>query len=392
MAADDRRRSNGSGNDPFLHEYFSRFGAPKRGADAPLSIAFLIGSTDISGGTYVILQHALEARRSGADVTIVHIYEHRPEFGAWHAALTELPLVALEDAADLEFDLVVATMWRTVYELPRLRCAHAVYFVQSIESRFYGGRPETWAPPLAALTYTFDLPVITIARWIQAYLAFEHQRPSFLVHNGIRKDLYTPIGPTAAPESESRLRVLVEGPVDVPMKNVEESIELARSGGADEIWLLTSSEIGEHHGVDRVFSRVPIEQTPAIYRSCSVLLKLSHVEGMYGPPLEMFHCGGTVITYDVTGHDEFVRDGVNGIVVPMYERSGVIEAIRTLRDRPDVLRELRHGALRTARGWPDWDQSSAAFFDTLRLIARQPAPDHTHTMLAIRGAGAELPW
>ncbi len=307
-------------SDPFLHEYFSRFGHPTVRPDAPLSIAFLIGSTDISGGTYVILQHALQAQRSGADVTIVHMYEHRPEYGAWHAALTELPLVALEDAADLEFDLVVATMWRTVYELPRLRCAHAVYFVQSVESRFYGGRPESWAPPLAALTYTFDLPVITIARWIQAYLAFEHRRPAFLVHNGIRKDLYTPIGPTAVPDSDSRLRVARRGTVDVPMKNVEESIELRALGGADEVWLLTSSEVPEHQGVDRVFSRVPIEQTPAIYRSCSVLLKLSHVEGMYGPPLEMFHCGGTVITYDVTGHDEFVHDGVNGIVVPMYDR------------------------------------------------------------------------
>jgi glycosyltransferase involved in cell wall biosynthesis len=264
--------------------------------------------------------------------------------------------------------------------------------VQSVESRFYGGTVDAWAPPLAALTYTFDLPVITIARWIQAYLAFEHRRPSFLVRNGIRKDVYTPIGPTLAPDTSTRLRVLVEGPLDIPMKNVEDSIELARAGGADEVWLLTSNELREQHGVDRVFSRVPIEQTPAIYRSCGVLLKLSHVEGMYGPPLEMFHCGGTVVTYDVTGHDEFVRDGVNGIVVPMYERSGVVEAIRSLRDRADLLRDLRHGALRTARGWPDWEESSADFFNTLRLIARRPAADHTHTMLAIRGAGVELPW
>jgi O-antigen biosynthesis protein len=390
MAATTPKPSNGSRRDPYLHDYFAKFSAPARGVGAPISIAFLIGSTDISGGTYVILQHALHARRQGAEVTIVHMYEHRPEYSAWHAALTELPLVSLEDAGDLEFDVVVATMWRTVYELPRLRCAHAVYFVQSVESRFYGNTPETWAPPMAALTYTFDLPVITIARWIQAYLAFEHDRPSFLVHNGIRKDLYTPIGPTAAPDASSRLRVLVEGPVDVPMKNVEESIELARSGGADDVWLLTSSDVHQHHGVDRVFSRVPIEQTPAIYRSCGVLLKLSHVEGMYGPPLEMFHCGGTVITYDVTGHDEFVRDGVNGIVVPMYDRSGVIEAVRTLRDRGDLLHELRHGALRTARAWPDWEQSSADFYDVLRLIARQPPRDHTHTMLAIRGAAVDL--
>jgi hypothetical protein len=384
-------RGNGASSDPFLHDYFSQFTAPSSGGPRP-SIAFLLGSTDISGGTYVILQHALHAQRSGADVTIIHMFEHRPEYGAWHDALTELPLVPLDEATDMEFDVVVATMWRTVYELPRLRCAHAVYFVQSVESRFYGGTVDAWAPPLAALTYTFDLPVITIARWIQAYLAFEHRRPSFLVRNGIRKDVYTPIGPTLAPDTSTRLRVLVEGPLDIPMKNVEDSIELARAGGADEVWLLTSNELREQHGVDRVFSRVPIEQTPAIYRSCGVLLKLSHVEGMYGPPLEMFHCGGTVVTYDVTGHDEFVRDGVNGIVVPMYERSGVVEAIRSLRDRADLLRDLRHGALRTARGWPDWEESSADFFNTLRLIARRPAADHTHTMLAIRGAGVELPW
>lgn len=389
---EERTRVGRSAGDPFLHEYFSRFAAPSRGADGPLSIAFLIGSTDISGGTYVILQHALYAKRQGADVTIVHMFEHQPEYGTWHEALQELPLLSLADAEDREFDVVVATMWRTVYELPRLRCRHAVYFVQSVESRFYGGTTDSWAPPLAALTYTFDLPVITIARWIQAYLAFEHRRPSFLVHNGIRKDVYTPVGPTVAPESGIRLRVLIEGPIEVPMKNVEDAVELARSGGADEIWLLTSSDLTELRGVDRVFSRVPIEQTPAIYRSCPVLLKLSHVEGMYGPPLEMFHCGGTVVTYDVTGSDEFVRDGVNGLVVPMYDRGAVIEAVRTLRDRSDLVRDLRHGALRTARAWPDWDQSSSDFFDTLRLVARQPAPDHTHTMLAIRGAASELPW
>jgi len=90
-------------------------------------------------------------------------------------------------------------------------------------------------------------------------------------------------------------------------KNVEKTIELCLQSDADEIWLLTSTEISEYPGVDKCFSRVAIEKTPEIYRSCDVLVKLSYVEGMFGPPLEMFHCGGTAIVYDVTGHDEYIK-------------------------------------------------------------------------------------
>lgn len=35
---------------------------------------------------------------------------------------------------------------------------------------------------------------------------------------------------------------------------------------------------------------------------------------MFGPPLEMFHCGGTSIVYDVTGHDEYIVHDKNGLV------------------------------------------------------------------------------
>ena len=72
------------------------------------------------------------------------------------------------------------------------------------------------------------------------------------------------------------------------IKNVPKTIEICRESEADEIWLLTSSAVDTYEGVDRVFSRLPIEDTAKVYRSCDVLVKLSLVEGMFGPPLEMF--------------------------------------------------------------------------------------------------------
>jgi hypothetical protein len=52
----------------------------------------------------------------------------------------------------------------------------------------------------------------------------------------------------------------------------------------------------------------------SVYRSCDDILKLSLVESMFGPPLEMFHCGGTAIVYNVTGHDEYIVHGRNALV------------------------------------------------------------------------------
>jgi len=188
----------------------------------------------------------------------------------------------------------------------------------------------------------------------------------------------------------SGLRVLVEGPVDVPMKHVPESVAIARAAGADEVWLLTSSAVDHFDGVDRVISRIPIEHTAAVYRSCDVLLKLSQVEGMYGPPLEMFHCGGTVVTYDVTGHDEYVEHERNGLVVAMGDEQGAVAALKRLSDDPALLRRLRFGALQTAATWPDWDRSSQRFWDLARLIARQHPTGDDAAMRSIAQGATEL--
>lgn len=373
--------------DPWLHHYYEQYRPQIFGNGDQLRIVVLLGSADISGGSYVIFQHAMYWKLHGADVTIATMVPHTSVGNHWHPALTELRFTSVEDLGDEVYDVVVATWWRTVYELPKVRARHALYFVQSEEARFYAVGDDQWAAPLAELTYRFDLPMVTIATWLQAFLAFEHGRPSFLARNGVDKNRYQPFGPVVAARPAEGLRVLVEGPIDAPMKNVPDSVELARKGGADEVWLMTSSPVSEFPGVDRVLSRVPIDHTGAVYRSCDVLLKLSRVEGMYGPPLEMFHCGGTVVTYDVTGHEEYVEDGVNGLVVPMDDRDGVVSAIARLKQSAELLRELKYGAARTAARWPDWEQSCREFWSVVRTLARRPAPDKLTTMLAIRGAG-----
>ncbi len=331
---------------------------------------FTLGSPAIGGGTTVIFEHATRMLLENVDVYIVTDHKIDPQEYAWHSSAHKLKWVTYDEIADEEFDMAIVTWWRTVYEAYKIKAKHYVYFVQSIESRFYP-EEEQGLKILAELTYFLGMQVITEATWIKEYLE-KYGINAYLVHNGIRKDLYSNIGDKY--EKCNGLRVLVEGPVDVPFKNVPKTIKLVQESMADEIWLLTSSKVDSYPGVDKVFSQIPPKDCAKIFRSCDVMVKLSYIEGMFGPPLEMFHCGGTTIVYDVTGHDEYIVNNKNGLVVKTDDDEKVIACINKLKDEK-LLKKLKKGALETAKNWVSWEESSHNFYKTVKEIEKLPSID-----------------
>ena len=336
--------------------------------------AVFLGSTLVGGGTYVIFEHTTRAMEMGVDVTIITRQKVSKEELYWHPKAAQLRFLTIEEAASEEYDVVISTWWAMVGEAYKIKGKQYLYFVQSIESRF---APEKEKPTrrYAESTYMMPMEIITEATWIKEYLEKNYLKHPILVHNGIRKDIYSVDGDVIEKRDPNRLRVLVEGPVDVDFKNVPKTIDLCRKSKADEIWLMTSSEVTKVKGVDRVFSRVPIWEAAKIYRSCDVIVKLSYVEGMFGPPLEMFHCGGTAITYDVTGHDEYIVNGVNGLVVHRDEDDKVVEYLNNLKDNPELLLQLKKGAIKTANEWIDWQESSDRFYDAVMSLS-EPKEDN----------------
>lgn len=334
-----------------------------------MKIAFFLGSPDINGGTYVIFEHATRLQKLGHIVFLLTDENIDPVRYAWHPAASALQWRTYHDDNLEYFDFTIATWWQSIFLLKLIKSRRYLYFVQSIESRFFPSRDTNvflhWDIDIlrdwCENTYRIPLPVITEADWIRKYLHQHYNKPSYLVHNGIRKDLYTHTGKQIKAREEGKVRVLVEGPLGVFFKNVERTIEICRQAKVDEVWLLTSSDVSEYKGVDRCFSKVPIKETAAIYRSCDILVKLSYVEGMFGPPLEMFHCGGTALVYDVTGHDEYIRHEENSIVVKKDDEDDVISWLNRLKKEPLLLAKLKEGAKKTADEWPGWDASAELF-------------------------------
>lgn len=331
-----------------------------------MKIAIVLGSPKISGGTYVILQHALYVSATHD----VHIVTKKQillsEKEKWHPAFDKLNFKTFE-TADHDYDLAIATWWESPFLLPLIRSKQYAYFVQSIEAYFFDQK-NLVNQYVAHSSYDLGLPVITEATWIKEDLQARFGSTVCLVRNGINKDWYTPDGQVIKPKQAGKLRCLVEGPLEMKLKAVPETIEALKKSKCDEIWLLTSSEVESVPGVDRVFSRVPPSEVGAIYRSCDVLVKQSYVEGMFGPPLEMFHCGGTALVTNVTGYDEYIIDGINALVNPIGDWGKLIENVNTLKEDPSLLKRLQAGAQLTADNWPNWETQSSQFQEALEYL------------------------
>ncbi|TKF80536.1 glycosyltransferase family 4 protein [Vibrio kanaloae] len=348
-----------------------------------MKICFLVWSPGISGGSNVILEHATRLNMYGNEVTIVTESPVTEEDIAWFDGANSLSWKTYDEVLNEHFDLAFATWWRTVFYLKRITASRYAYFVQSIESKFYP-EEDIVLRNLIEQTYSLELDIITEATWISDYLSKQYSRDVQLVKNGIRKEFFnTQIEPVEK-RDENKFRVLVEGPLNVSFKNTELAVTLANQSNADEVWLLTSSPIGSYEGVDRLFSKVPMSQVGKIYSSCDVIVKLSTVEGMFGPPLECYHCGGTSISYDVTGYDEYIEHGVNGLVSYNRDNNDIVKKINQLSEDRSLLASLKNNALETARNWPTWQESSQQFEKSCQQILAETKFKQDITQIAVK--------
>jgi hypothetical protein len=246
--------------------------------------------------------------------------------------------------------------------------------VQSLEERFYG-RWET-ARVGAALTHALPVSFITEARWIAETL--EELRPGgrvLYVRNGVDKGAFALPAPLQ-PRRDGPLRILVEGYRGISFKGVDEAV--AAVGAMQEPHHLTAvipdRAVEGDVEADKVVGAIPQGELARLYARTDVVLKLSRIEGMFGPPLEGFHLGATCVVTEVTGHEEYVEHGWNGLVTDWDDPRGTARLLDRLAGDRRELHFLRANALATAQSWPDWDQAGQFMTLALERIRREPPP------------------
>jgi hypothetical protein len=331
-----------------------------------LNIAFLLPNVEISGGIHVALSHAAATKRAGNYVTLVVVSNQ----GGQSTIIVhgqELTVIDIENIADQSFDLLVTTWWQTVEYVSKVNATKVINFIQSLEYRFY--EESQFQYEYARILQPIPTATISVATWISDQISeviAPHRSEVSL--NGL-SEAFLPV----AKEANSRnreslpLRILVEGPVNLEFKGVKRATEILNSLPFDFVaTLVNTSGIAPEFNVDvydAIHSRLTQTEFAHLLDDSDVLLKLSSVEGMFGPPLEAFARGCTVVCFPVTGHEEYVSHGVNALIASMNDDDEVSEALSKLHSDRGLLVSLQSEGIETARGWKTMEQSSSDFLN-----------------------------
>ena len=339
-----------------------------------MKVAFLLPDFSLSGGAGIVVQHARRlAHDHGFEVVLVRTKE--PLGREWsYAGLGEVRTAEVQDLLAEHFDVVVATWWETAITLFDLSADRYAYFLQLFENSHYAaGAPEA---PGFVLTTGLPVRYITAARWIRDLT--EQLQPgnrAQYVRSGMDKSVWAV--PETVEPATGPLKIVIEGSLGLLRKGTPHALaSVALMREPHHVTLVTPEPPSTPvEGVDVHLGALPHPELAALFRDSHVLLKLSRAEGMYGPPLEGFHCGCTVVTNPVTGHDDYIVHDENGLVVDWDDPTGTARALDLLaRDRM-LLHRLRLGALETARAWPTWEVASGFMAEALRTIVREPPPN-----------------
>jgi glycosyltransferase involved in cell wall biosynthesis len=207
---------------------------------------------------------------------------------------------------------------------------------------------------LTALSYLFDYQYITEARWIKTWIFNNFGHNACLVPNGLDSDIFHPC-PPLVPKG-NKPRILLEGAIGLPFKGMKEAFEAVAPLDV-EVWCVSSLGKPESNWkCDRFFEQVPMTEMKKIYSSCDILLKLSRVEGFFGPPMEMMACGGVVVVGRVTGYDEYIVDGYNAIVIDPLDVTSATDAVQNLISNKTIYDNLVENGKKTAHEWA-WETS-----------------------------------
>lgn len=315
-------------------------------------IAYLLPGTGISGGIAVILQHANRLLEKGYDVFLIS--QNLEEEIDWFP--NRVPIYSLKTRRTYLFnniDILIATSWDTVVNITMknlIDTNRIIYFVQSDERRFF---EEEDMKKLVHQTYEMKYEYMTEARWIQKWLKSEFGHEAHYVPNGLDDEIFYNTDQIVKKE---KVRVLLEGPIVISFKGVEDAYEAVKDLDC-EIWIISSAGSPKSDWrYDKFFERVPINQMREIYSSCDILLKMSRVEGFFGPPMEAMACGCSVVTGKCTGYDEYIYNEQNALVVNMGDVKGAKQAVARLINDKKLREKLIQNGYQTIKNWK-WSRS-----------------------------------
>lgn len=322
------------------------------------NLAFVLPSTNISGGVNVVLKHCDILRRNGWDVMVINMDVSDDNIESEDGEINVVSGVKHEILA--RFYEMVATLYTTLkyikqYPEVKKRC----YLVQNFETDFNDfGNPMRKE---ANATYNdfSGIEYLTISEWCKEWLIKDFGKEAKYVQNGIDLDLFQMKNRTF---NDKKIKVLVEGNSDDYYKNVDESFRVVEKLPKDKYEILYLSYQGEPkkwYHVDKFYHKVSHDDVAKVYTEADILIKSSLLESFSYPPLEMMATGGFAVVAPNAGNVEYLKDGVNCLMYKQGDVDDAVNKIIKISSDKALRKKLMVGAKETVkhRNWKDLEKS-----------------------------------
>jgi len=134
------------------------------------------------------------------------------------------------------------------------------------------------------------------------------------------------------------------------------------------------SEVGADPEVELI-DAVGHSDALRLLNETDVLVLPSRDETMPIAILEAMGLGKAVISADVGGVREWLRDGMNGLLVEKENAAALAEAVARCANNPDLVEELKAAGLRTFERHFTLERFATRFAELLTSLEQQPKPD-----------------
>ena len=312
----------------------------------PKTIAFVLPTTNISGGVNVVIKHSNILRNHGYNVFIINMDKYENNIINKDG---EINVVSkFKTKINMKIDNMVATLWTTLYFILKYpKKKQTSYLVQNFETNFipYGN----YQKQLANATYSFDeVNYLTISKWCEDWLINDYKREVKYAPNGIKLEQF----PYTERKFDKKIRILVEGNSDDYYKNVDESFKIVEKLDKEKYEIKYLSYQGEPkkwYYVDEFLHKVPYDEVGKIYNSADILIKSSKLESFSYPPLEMMATGGIAVVAPNEGNVEYLRDNENCLLYTPGDIDEAVSKIEAIRNNKTLRDQLIKGGLKTAK-------------------------------------------
>lgn len=319
------------------------------------NIAFIMPSTNISGGVNVAIKHCNLLKKAGYDAFFINMDSNKKNKERDKDIVNKdgiVRVISIEESkvtAVGQIDTMVATLWATleyVKKYPNVK--NKVYLVQNFETDFYeNGNIQK---SMANATYNSFMPIkyLTISKWCEQWLKDKYYQDVKFAPNGIDGERFE----FRERKFDKKIKVLVEGNSADYYKNVDESFKIVEKLDKDKYEINFLSYYGkpkDWYYVDKFMHKVPHDEVGKIYGSCDILIKSSILESFSYPPLEMMATGGLVVVVPNEGNIEYLKDEYNCLFYQQGNIMQAVEQIDRITNDKDLREKLIKNGLKTAR-------------------------------------------